>query len=142
MIEENDIAFFNAKRIELRVAGDLCNVAGVVNDSRTADHAHTRTQGIAATQDPCIVSCYDVVTGAAIDAIVSVLAAGNIVTANQVIVAVAAVDSIIALLTENDVVAVFSVDEIASASLSILRIDCGKDKWIRQQRRRQRQRLG
>src|SRR5205085_5290471 len=88
--------------------------------------AHDTAQRVAAAQDQRVVTGDDVVACAAVDDFVAVVAAGDGMPADNVVVIVAAVELVGRLAADDDVLAAFAEDRVAAAKVDIADVDRGE----------------
>jgi hypothetical protein len=135
MIEQSDRSGLNTSRIVLGIARhhglpgniDPVHDALTVND-RPIEDADGRTHRGAAPQNAGVIAGDHVVTGAPVDAITGVMAACDVVTANQIIIPTAAVKVVITLLAEDYVMARFAVNRVVPTQVNSLFVNRGKRK--------------
>ena len=96
-----------ARRDERRASG--------VEDRVAREDAEARAEPVAGAQEVRVVARDPVVPGATVDVVAGVGAAGDVVAADQVVVALAARDPVGALAAEDDVVAGVAADQVGAA---------------------------
>ena len=111
VVEDDRVAFRHVGRPGLR-AVEVEQVAVVVEHRVTGQHVGARADVVAGAQDGGVVARDHIIAGAAVDHIVAVLAAGDVMPADQVVVAVLTVEDVGALLAEDDVVAGAGKDHV------------------------------
>jgi hypothetical protein len=114
VIEERDIAPGDAVEVRLEARRNVCRAGGVV-EGRAGESAGVARLVIDATDDRRVVAGDGVVAGVAVNDVGSVVPAGDVVTADQIIVVVAAADLICALAADGGVVAGVAADRVVVA---------------------------
>ena len=145
VVEDRDRAHLDRIRVELGGAGDAG--AGVVGLSRRVEQVEPRpdehpdegAERRTRPKDLAVVAHDHVVAGASIDEVTGVAAAGDVVTADDVVVAVGTADRVRALLAEDDVGTGVAVQAVVAA-VGVGRVD--GDERERMDRHGQRQLSG